>query len=495
MSTIKSYEIAKNFYLNILRYEHLNDKSVRVPKSARYVCSYVRGEVYKNKVINGVVESFGDMPSCSEPDSRFAIYYITSRASKSNIVTDYDIDKIQIPLRVILYEMIRSNAIEPALKVSYKVDSYIHRWITNLTNEDDTKNLLEFIHRGIKRTDYRNWKTAVSSVLEIIDVLDSDKSIEYKFDDSRFKYVPLDSHDIQLDGAPINKDLPTSSTSIVYNNDRLTVGIRAKFDTYISLSPRYFRNADNKIKGTHPVTYYRTFELTHNNRLYTNKLIVCNPSSSTLTKLGELIRKSGLSNTYVIDLTYAPLHNIEKLSGISADDVASLEWELRSIRSKKLVLNRIIDNLTITTVSGNEDIETYKSRYYIDITRDNQYNPPIKKYNSKSSDSIKFDIKFVDFSDPQITKVIQKVNDNKNVTPREFEVANAYREFRALTLDEAYTINNTLTKSYNKFKKYLVTYKLGLLATMKSSIPTKVTMYKNIGGTEVTVISNIDSRG
>jgi hypothetical protein len=379
--------------------------------------------------------------------------------TKSSINGSEELDKLEITaergLRGLAYVHSQKNDVNTSLEIlSFIQDKYLIQQLYNSIAPEEFSSAEHKIRQSIFSPKHRYLEGQVANflpdpnafcVLDAINILAQDSTAKMYTRDKDFDYVKIGKGTEQLDGSNIQypDDLSVSLNNIVMNQKRLNYSISTSAQATVNLDPKNFKNEpytvedlkNHDISIDFPITVYRTYTIIADGRLQTKKLVVSDLSKETLNTLGPILNRRS-DGKYILDLTTLPIINKSYIHMTSAQALATKIWEEKLLMDQISLFNfykketeEKLGKKSLKQTDLSEEAAQFLAKHC--YVKNGSYNPPVKAITENDQyDAYSFEIKVEGFTKVQASSVIKKLEEQKNTTPREQIVKEAYTRYR-----------------------------------------------------------------
>lgn len=357
-------------------------------------------------------------------------------------------------LRGLAYIHSQKNDVNTSLELlSYIGDKYLIQKLYNSIAPEEFSSAEYAIRHSIFSPRYRFLEGQVKDflpdedafcVLDAIAILSEDENVKMYTRDEDFEYVRIGKGTEQLDGSKLTypDDLAVKFNNIIMNRERLNYSISTYAEATVNLNPENFKNNPFEKKDLEklgipedfPVTVFRTYTIIADGRLQTKQLVVSDLSRKTINALGPIITMR-CDNKYIVDFTTLPIINRTYVKMTSAKSLAYYTWR-EKLHSDQLSLFNYYKKETEKALGkvslresdlSDEAAQFLTTHCYI---KNGSYNPPVKTtVEDDEYEAYKFEIKINGFTKVSASTVIKKLEEEKNTTPREEIIKEAYEKY------------------------------------------------------------------
>lgn len=303
-------------------------------------------------------------------------------------------------------------------------------------------------------------------IMDAITILADDEDAKMYMQDPDFEYTRIGKKTEQQDGSfrKYDENQAVSFNNIVFNKERLNLNISTSTQATVELDPEKFKvNPFTKddlvrlnIPYEYPVTAYRTYSIIADGRVQTKKLVMSDLSKETVSKLATIItmRKDG---KYIVDFSTLPIINRTYVKMTSAKVLAENVWKEKVLSDQIAVYNYLKKKEEEATGQKSfvkdASLSDEANAFLLDhcYIKSGTYNPPVKTVSEDDEyEAYSFSIDIKGFSKASASEVIKKIAENKNITPREQIIKEAYDLY---IKDSSFKEGDVITKYISKIKE------------------------------------------
>ncbi|HRZ18595.1 MAG TPA: VWA domain-containing protein [Methanofastidiosum sp.] len=382
------------------------------------------------------------------------IFFITkSKVKGAEDITEIDIT-LERGIRALATIHSQKNNILQALDLlSYIGDKYLIQNLYNSIAPEEFSEAETKIRRSIFVPKDRFLEGVVKDflpdpnafcVMDAINILIEDDNVKMYPRDKDFEYTSIGKKTEQTDGPSVEypDDMFVFFNNVVMNKERLNLSISTEAKGTVNLlSDKFVVKPATKedltkmnIPEKFPVSSFRTYAIIADGKLQTKKLVISDISKETINKLGSILTRR-TDGKYVVDFSSLPIINRVYVKMTSAKTLAEKVWQEKLLADQISVytnLKKKEEEATGKVAVRDTGLSDEAAQYLIEhcYIKNGSYNPPTKLLAGDDEyEAYSFSIEPKGFTKVSASDVIKKVAAQKNTTPREQIVKEAYDQY------------------------------------------------------------------